>query len=95
MLVMVIERFKPGRTTDVYARFREKGRMLPDGLEYLNSWVDTDRTLCFQLMKTEDRSLLTEWMSNWNDLVDFEVFPVVSSTEMQQMMGEDVPEPNP
>jgi hypothetical protein len=86
MLFMVIERFKPGRVSDLYARFRERGRMLPDGLKYLNSWVDVDRTICFQLMKTEDHRLLSKWMGNWNDLVDFEVFPVVSSTQMQQTM---------
>jgi Domain of unknown function (DUF3303) len=86
MLFMVIERFKPGRVSDVYARFRERGRMVPDGLEYLNSWVDVDRTICFQLMKTEDDGLLSKWMANWNDLVDFEFFPVVSSTQMQQTM---------
>jgi hypothetical protein len=60
--------------------------MLPDGLRYLNSWVDTDRTICFQLMKAEDGRLLSKWMGNWDDLVDFEAFPVGSSTRMQQTM---------
>jgi hypothetical protein len=88
MLFMVIERFKLGRVSDVYARFRERGRMLPEGLKYLNSWVDIDRTICFQLMKTEDEGLLSQWMGHWSDLVDFEVFPVVPSTQMQQTMIE-------
>jgi hypothetical protein len=86
MLFMVMERFKPGRVSELYARFRERGRMLPEGLKYLDSWVDTDRTICFQLMKAEDDRLLSKWMGNWDDLVDFEVFPVVSSTQMQQTM---------
>ncbi len=90
MLFMVIERFKPGRVGDVYARFREQGRMLPDGLEYLNSWVGTDRTLCFQLMMAEDSSVLGSWMKKWSDLIDFDVYPVISSTEMQRKMAEDI-----
>ena len=88
MLFMVVERFKPGRVSEVYARFRERGRMLPDGLEYLNSWVDVERTRCFQLMETGDRGVLEKWMENWKDLIDFEVFPVVPSAEMQRVMSE-------
>jgi NAD(P)H-flavin reductase len=61
--------------------------MMPAGLEYVNSWVDVDRTVCFQLMKTEDDALLKEWMEKWSDLVDFEIVPVVLSSQMQQTMA--------
>ena len=82
MLFMVIERFKNGNADAVYARFREKGRMLPDGLTYLNSWVEPNSDRCFQLMECEDRTLFDEWIANWNDLVDFEIIPVVPSTQV-------------
>jgi len=88
MLFMVVERFKPGRVSEVYARFRERGRMLPGELEYVSSWVDVERTCCFQLMETGDHGLLDKWMENWKDLIDFEVFPVISSAEMQRVMTE-------
>ena len=80
MRYMVVERFKQG-PGPVYERFDERGRMLPDGLVYLDSWVDEDLDRCFQLMETEDPSLLEAWMSRWRDLTDFEVVPVVSSAE--------------
>ena len=85
---MVVERFKPGRVSEVYGRFQGRERMLPDGLEYVSSWVDVERTRCFQLMETGDRRLLDKWMENWKDLIDFEVFPVVPSSEMQRVMTE-------
>ena len=88
MLFMVVERFKLGRVSEVYVRLRERERMLPDGLEYLNSWIDVERTRCFQLMETDNRGLLDTWTENWNDLIDFEVFPVVPSAEMQRAMTE-------
>ena len=62
--------------------------MLPEGLEYVSSWVDVERMCCFQLMETGDRGLLERWMENWTDLIDFEVFPVVPSAEMQRVMTE-------
>ena len=79
MLYMVIETFRNGDPAPVYARFREKGRMLPDGLEYLDSWVSEEMTRCFQLMRTEDRALLDAWCARWDDLTDFEIVAVVSS----------------
>jgi Protein of unknown function (DUF3303) len=88
MLFMVVERFKSGRVSEVYARLREQGRMLPDGLEYISSWVEVERTRCFQLMETGDRGVLDKWTENWNDLIDFEVFSVVPSAEMQRVMTE-------
>lgn len=83
---MVVEHFKPGCASYVYARFQEQGRMLPDGLEYVDSWVNVERTKCFQLMKTGDEGLFQKWTENWNDLVDFEIFPVISSSQTQEIM---------
>ena len=76
---MVIETFKPGRKAAVYARFGAKGRMLPDGLEYVQSWVETGGDRCFQLMRTHSRELFEAWIRNWRDLVDFEIVPVTDS----------------
>jgi len=80
-LYMVIERFKGGDPSAVYRRFRDRGRLAPEGLTYVNSWVDASLEYCYQLMETDDRRLLDEWMANWSDLVDFEVHPVVTSAE--------------
>ena len=81
MLYMVVEHFKSGDAVPVYRRFRERGRLAPEGLHYLSSWVDEKLRRCFQLMETDDRGLLDEWIANWSDLVDFEVFPVMTSRE--------------
>lgn len=81
MLYMVVENFKDGDARPVYRRFRERGRLAPAGLEYVSSWVDENFERCFQLMATDDRNLLDEWIANWKDLVDFEVFPVMTSQE--------------
>jgi len=86
MLYMVIERFKNQDAVPVYRRFREKGRMTPDGLEYLSSWVDTKLERCYQIMKTSDPTLMEEWIENWNDIVEFEVIAVTSSADAAQAM---------
>ena len=70
---MVIERFAPGAKEKVYERFREKGRMLPEGLTYIDSWLEKDGDRCFQLMETDDRSLFDRWIDNWKDLVRIEI----------------------
>lgn len=80
MLYMVIENFIGGADA-VYRRFDERGRMLPDGLVYINSWVEENLERCFQLMETDRRELIDEWISNWQDLVAFEVIPVTSSSD--------------
>lgn len=80
MLYLVIEHFKQG-ALPVYERFRERGRLAPAGLNYVSSWVDLPGQRCFQVMETDSRELLDEWMANWNDLVEFEVIPVMSSAE--------------
>lgn len=78
---MIIERFKDGDPVPVYRRFRDRGRLAPNGLQYISSWVDEKLERCFQVMETDDRNLLDQWITNWSDIVDFEVFPVVSSKE--------------
>ena len=81
MLFMIIEKFKNRSARQVYRRARQKGRMLPEGLHYINSWVTTDFDRCFQLMKTEDPALFRKWTAQWEDLVEFEIIPVVSSED--------------
>jgi hypothetical protein len=78
---MVVETFRGGRPEPVYARFRDRGRLAPVGLRYVASWVATDGTRCYQVMECDDRALLDEWMAAWEDLVAFEVTPIMSSAE--------------
>ena len=80
-LYMVIEHFKNGDAAPVYRRFRERGRLAPEGLTYVSSWVDTKLQTCYQVMEADDRLLLDEWISHWSDLVDFEVHAVITSAE--------------
>ncbi len=81
MLFMVIERFKQGDPRSIGERFARSGRMLPDGLVYHASWVDAEGTRCFQVMETADPGLLQTWASRWDDLVEFEIVPVLTSTD--------------
>ena len=81
MLYMVIETFRNGDAVPVYRRFRDRGRMTPDGLAYVSSWIDLDFRRCYQVMEADDRALLDRWMANWSDIVDFEVYPVMTSKE--------------
>jgi hypothetical protein len=78
---MVVEHFKNKDAAPVYRRFRDNGRMAPEGLVYISSWIDAKLERCYQLMETRDRSLLDEWLANWSDIVDFEVYPVITSKE--------------
>ena len=84
MLYMVVERFKDAPA--IYRRLHEKGRMMPEGLEYVSSWINVDLKICWQLMRTEDESLFQTWINNWKDLADFEVVPVRTSAEVREMM---------
>ena len=81
MLYMIVEHFKNKDAVPVYRRFRDRGRLTPAGLTYVSSWVDEKLERCYQLMETDDRGLLEQWMVNWRDIVDFEVYPVMTSTE--------------
>ena len=80
-LYMVIEHYKDGGAVPVYRRFRDHGRLAPAGLTYVSSWIDDKLERCYQLMETDDRALLDQWMAHWRDLVDFEVYPVMTSPE--------------
>ena len=79
MLFMVIEHFDQGRVKEVYGRFAERGRMAPDGLRYLDSWVSADLSRCFQVMECDDVTLLQQWVLAWGDLVRFEIVPLAAS----------------
>ncbi len=73
---MVVETFKDGAIDAIYDRLATNGRMLPEGLYYLNSWVNRENSVCFQLMETDSPELFDDWFSFWNELVDFELFPI-------------------
>ena len=87
MLYLVIEEYRNGDPLPVYRRFREHGRLAPEGLRYVSSWVTADLAHCYQIMECEDRRLLDEWISRWQDLVVFEVIPVVTSSEAQALVA--------
>jgi Protein of unknown function (DUF3303) len=80
MLYMIVENFGEN-AVEVYRRFHNKGRLAPEGLEYLSSWIDKDMKKCFQLMETDNENLLKMWINNWKDIIDFEIFPVMTSAE--------------
>ena len=81
MLFMIVEHFRNGDAGPVYARFRKHGRLAPDGLTYVSSWVTSDLTRCYQVMECDDRALLDRWLAAWRDIVDFEIHPVITSAE--------------
>ena len=81
VLFMIIEHFADADAVPVYRRFRDRGRMAPEGLHYVASWVDAPLTRCYQVMECQDVALPEEWMARWKDLVHFEVIPVITSAE--------------
>ena len=81
MVYMIVEHFREGDALPVYRRFRERGRLMPEGLKYVSSWITEDFRRCFQVMECEDRRLLEEWMRAWEDLMEFEVTPVITSAD--------------
>jgi hypothetical protein len=84
---MVTEYFKDAPA--IYRRFREKGRMMPDGLNYLSSWIDIEFKVCYQLMETENVTLFERWTENWEDLMEFEIVPVRSSAEASAIIAQE------
>ena len=78
---MIIERFHRDRIRDLYKRFDEKGRMLPPGVQYINSWINEEVTTCYQLMESDTLENLEKWVSHWSDLADFEIVRIISSAE--------------
>ncbi len=89
MLFMVVEHFRPGRATEVYRRFRDRGRMAPDGLRYISSWVDLNFARCFQVMEADSEALFKEWTANWDDVIDFEIIPVRTSAEAAAAIAQE------
>ena len=87
MIFMVIENFRSGRAPEVYGRFRSRGRMAPEGVRYVSSWVDLGFQRCFQVMEADSEALLREWTANWEDLIDFEIVPVRTSAEAALAMA--------
>ena len=87
MRYMIVEHFKNQDPLPVYRRFRDQGRLAPAGLEYIMSWVDEKLERSFQLMETDDPKQLDEWMAKWSDLVEFEVYPVMSSKEAAEKVS--------
>lgn len=81
MLYMIVERFRNGDPAPVYRRFRDQGRLAPEGLRYVASWVTDDYQRCFQIMECDDRQLIDQWVAAWADLVEFEITPIVTSSE--------------
>jgi hypothetical protein len=81
MQYMIIERFHDGKVKDIYKRFEEKGRMLPEGVTYINSWINQSVSICYQVMESDLPGKIDQWISYWNDLADFEVIPVINSSE--------------
>jgi len=87
MLFVVIEHYRNGDPLPVYRRFRDRGRLMPDGVEYRGSWITEDLAHCYQVMECQQRAQLEQWMAHWNDLVDFEVIPVVTSRQAQERVA--------
>jgi len=81
---MIIEKFHEGKVKALYQRFDEKGRMVPDGVKYIDSWINEDVTICYQLMESRTKELLNNWIERWKDLADFEIIPVISSAEAKK-----------
>jgi hypothetical protein len=84
MQYMVIEKFKQEKVKDMYTQFEEKGRLIPAGLTYINSWITEDVSTCYQLMETHEIHKLYEWINNWNDFADFEIIPVITSQQAKE-----------
>ena len=87
MHFLVIEHFKNRDPLPVYRRFRAEGRLAPEGLNYVTSWITEDMSRCYQIMEAENSALLNERLARWEDLVDFEVFPVLTSAEVQRRLA--------
>ena len=86
MLFMVIERFRNRDAKAVYRRFREQGRGAPEGLRYVDSWIEANFDRCFQLMECDDARLLQQFVAFWSDLVEFEIVPVVPSAATREVV---------
>jgi len=81
---MVIEKFVSGKVKEIYKRMEEKGRMLPDGVTYVNSWIDSQISICYQVMESDSEKKLRDWIDLWSDLADFEFFQVITSSQAKE-----------
>jgi hypothetical protein len=90
MLFIVIENFRNQDAKSAYRRFRDKGRMMPDGLNFVGSWTTADLSRCFQLMETDDITLLQRWAAEWSDLVEFEIVPVVQGKDTAEALKDQL-----
>ena len=90
MLFMVIEYFEKDKVKDIYSRLQEKGRMMPEGLQYVDSWISADLGRCFQLMECNDSSLFQEWVLQWQDLFELEIIPVVTSKKTREIIDKTI-----
>lgn len=84
MLYLIIETFHKGKVKTLYQRFAEKGRMLPEGVKYVNSWIDEPIEVCYQIMESDSLEKLKEWVGYWSDLADFQIVPVLTSAEAKE-----------
>ena len=88
MTYLIIERFEGKNPRPVYERFDQLGRLMPDGVSYITSWINDDVSECYQIIESDDRALIDKWISNWSDIVEFEVKPVITSQEARaKVMG--------
>lgn len=87
MLFMIVEHFAPGRAADIYRTVRQRGRMLPEGLVVVDSWIAADLSVCYQLMTCADPLLLQEWVARWGDLIQFTIVPVAPSADTAALMA--------
>jgi hypothetical protein len=83
---LIIESYRSDKSHEIYQRFSEKGRMLPQGVEYVDSWVEMNMQKCYQIMRSESLGKLLIWTEQWKDLVDFEIIPVLTSEEVVQKL---------
>ncbi len=90
MLFMVVEKFRNQDAKSAYRRFRDMGRVMPEGLSYVGSWTTADLGRCFQLMQTDDVTLLQKWVADWADLVEFEIVPVVTGKETLEALKDQL-----
>ncbi len=86
MLFMVVEDFRNRDRKAIYRRFRDKGRMAPEGLQFVNSWMTADMSRCFQLMETDDVTLFQKWVAEWCDIGEYEIVPVVTGKETAEAL---------
>jgi len=84
MLYMIIEKFHSNKIKELYERFDKKGRLMPEGVQYINSWTDEKVEICFQIMESESETKLLEWVDKWKDLADFEIIPVLTSQQAKE-----------